>query len=80
MLRRLAEMPYISSGVALSIKLKLQNLLSTWKDMYLFLSFEYSFKHLELSCRDLAHCSTYALGGTCQHEHYDDIPLLKLKA
>ena len=73
MLGRLAEMPYISSNTASSIKLKLRNLLSTWKDMYLFLSFKYSFKHLELSCPDKAHCSTYAMGGTCQHEHYDDV-------
>ena len=71
MLGRLAEMPYTSSDVALSMKSKLSNLLSKWKEMYLFLSYEYSFKHLQLNSVDKAHCATYAMGGICQHQHRD---------
>jgi hypothetical protein len=67
MLAKLAQMPYTSSAATARIKVEIKDLHTQWKEMYLFLAYEYSFNHLQLNPPDRIHCCTYAAGGTCHH-------------
>lgn len=45
------------------------SLLKEWKDIQMFVMWEYTDRHLKMSSLDPAHCCTYALGGICTHKH-----------
>ena len=52
-----------------SVKSKLKSLDSWWKEIYLLLSYHYSFNQFQLHSCDRVHCDTYVSGGQCSHEH-----------
>ena len=52
-----------------ALKNEADELIEEWKKMEMFLMWEYSNCHLKIEDEDPAHCYTFALGGTCTHEH-----------
>ena len=47
----------------------IKKLESDWVDLQFFPMWNYSHQNMKISDADAAHCATYALGGTFDHEH-----------
>ena len=73
MLQRLPKMPYNSHDKSTLIKWKFKGLNSLWKEMYLFLSYEYSFNHLQQHLYVIISYATYEAGGECSHKHWSTV-------
>ena len=71
MMKRVSCFPYADSDEQRAVKKEADTLIEEWKKIQMFLMWEYSNRHLKIEDCDRAHCCTYALGGTCTHEHQD---------
>ena len=53
------------------VKDNIIKIIEEWRDIEIFVLWEYTYCHLEVEDTDVCHCYTYALGGMCtiyQHE------------
>ena len=69
MMKRVSCFAYASSDEQEAVKEDADEVIKEWKKIQMFLMWEYSNCHLKIEDEDPAHCCTFALGGTCTHEH-----------
>jgi len=69
MMKRVSCFAYAGSDEQRAVKKEADTLIEEWKKIQMFLMWEYSNRHLKIEDCDRAYCCTYALGGTCTHEH-----------
>ena len=69
MMKRVSCFAYMNPDEQRALKVQADELIEEWKKMQMFLMWEYSNRHLKIEDEDPVHCCTFALGGTCNHEH-----------
>lgn len=69
MMTRLLDFEYRNIQGKREVTEQCKSLLKEWKDVQMFVMWEYTNRHLKMSSSDPAHCCTYTLGGICTHKH-----------
>ena len=62
MMKRVSCFAYVDSDEQRAVKTEADSLIEEWKNIQMFLMWEYSNRHLKIEDCDRAHCCTYALG------------------
>lgn len=71
MMKRVSCFSYADFDEQQAVMIETDTLIEKWKKIQMFLVRKYSNRHLKIEDCDRAHCSTYALSGTCTHEHQE---------
>lgn len=69
MMKRVADFEYTDAATKDHVKERAKSLMQEWDAIRMFVVWEYSNPHLKMTDKDISHCCTYALGGTCTHAH-----------
>lgn len=61
MMKRIMDFEYTTTEQKNEVKEKCTNLVKDWEEIQMYIMWEYTDSHLEISSQDRAHCCTYAL-------------------
>ena len=68
-MKRLKEFSCIYTVIKRRIKERYSDVVKEWNEIQMFIMWEYSNGHLNVSDKYCCHCCLYSLGGQCSHTH-----------